>query len=132
MTYEDYLKQNGIDPTEAAFVRLAEVDLPTGCDDKRLAAFVEENAAAWSALQREDLERDQAAADGTTQLRLAIASGKPSESTVTLDSTGSIRLMERLQADFSRIQFAPSCAGAALIKLRFHLPSEPPRGAAQP
>jgi len=125
VTREQFLEQNGIDPAEPAFVRIVRSELPGNCDGKAVADFVAESTPLWLSVQQGDLERGST--DGHTVVRLAIANGQPTESTVAWDSIGSPSLMERLEADFSRIRFARTCVGAAEIELRFHLPSEPAR-----
>ena len=123
VTLEDFLKKNGIDPKEPAFVRLVLADLPTGCEKNVVEAFVETNKQSWSSLQREQLHQDLASPDGYARVELVLLDGKPSKSTLMTDSTDSIALMERLQADFATIVFAKQCRGTAQIELRFHLPS---------
>lgn len=87
MTRDDFSKQNGIDPAEPAFVRLS----------------------------RAELDRGRAPPDGFTTVELELADGRPHSRTVALDSTGSIALMERVQADFARISFETTCTGTVEV-----------------
>ncbi|MBY0399240.1 hypothetical protein K2X89_03020 [Myxococcota bacterium] len=123
ITREDFFEKNGIDPEAPAFVRIERADLPNGCDRAVVESFVDANETRWSSLQRDQFRQYLASTDGDAEIEVELEVGKATKSTLMLDSTDSIALMQLLQTDFATIRFPARCHGTARIRLRFHLPT---------
>ena len=120
-----FLKSNDIDPAAPATVSIVRLTLPPHCEQKVVAAFVDERWRGWSRLQRTELEAQRGTTDFADTVDLELRNGKPLKTAVSFDTGASVAMLERLQADFLSVRFSARCSGLAQVVLKFHLPSEP-------